>query len=116
MGAGHVGPGTGQPLVASPSLGRSPEGLRPRRQPRVPSSYIVLGIAAVLYLGPLLLDAPLTDPDEGRHAVISQEMIERGDLVVPRLFGQPFLDKPILFFWAQAASIRVLGAHTAAAR
>ena len=36
-------------------------------------------VAAVLYLAPLLLDAPLTDPDEGLHAVISQEMVERGD-------------------------------------
>ena len=70
----------------------------------------------VLYLGPLLLNAPLTDPDEGRHAVISQEMIERGDFVVPRLFGRPFLDKPILFFWSQAASMRLFGMSTAAAR
>jgi len=73
-------------------------------------------IAALLYLAPLLLDAPLTDPDEGLHAAISQEMIERGDLVVPRFLGRAFLDKPILFFWAQAASIRVLGMNTAAAR
>jgi len=43
-------------------------------------------------------------------------MIERGDLVVPRLFGSPFLDKPILFFWAQAASLRLFGMTTAAAR
>ena len=73
-------------------------------------------IAALLYLTPLLLDAPLTDPDEGRHAAISQEMIERGDFVVPRLFGSPFLDKPILFFWAQLASIKAFGMNTAAAR
>jgi 4-amino-4-deoxy-L-arabinose transferase-like glycosyltransferase len=73
-------------------------------------------IAALLYLTPLLLDAPLTDPDEGLHAVISQEMIERGDLVVPRSFGRPFLDKPILFFWAQALSMRLFGMTTAAAR
>jgi len=81
-----------------------------------PSPYFVPVIAAILYLTPLLLDAPLTDPDEGRHAVISQEMIERGDFVVPRLFGSPFLDKPILFFWAQAASLRLFGMSTAAAR
>jgi 4-amino-4-deoxy-L-arabinose transferase-like glycosyltransferase len=73
-------------------------------------------IAALLYLTPLLLDAPLTDPDEGRHAAISQEMIERGDFVVPRLFGSPFFDKPILFFWAQALSMRLFGMSTAAAR
>lgn len=70
----------------------------------------------VLYLGPLLLNAPLTDPDEGLHAAISQEMVERGDLVVPRFVGRAFFDKPILFFWAQAASMRLFGMSTAAAR
>ena len=73
-------------------------------------------VAALLYLAPLLLDAPLTDPDEGLHAAISQEMIERGDLVVPRFLGRAFLDKPILFFWAQAVSMRTFGMSTAAAR
>ena len=76
----------------------------------------IFAIAALLYLAPLLLDAPLTDPDEGLHAAISQEMVERGDLVAPRFLGRAFLDKPILFFWAQAASIRALGMNTAAAR
>ena len=77
---------------------------------------MVCVVAAVLYLCPLALNAPLTDPDEGLHAAISQEMVERGDLVAPRFLGRAFLDKPILFFWAQAASIRAFGMNTAAAR
>lgn len=77
---------------------------------------VVISIALVLYLAPLLLNAPLTDPDEGLHAAISQEMIERGDLIVPRFAGRAFFDKPILFFWAQAASMRLFGMSTAAAR
>jgi len=75
-----------------------------------------ISIAALLYLAPLLLNAPLTDPDEGLHAAISQEMVERGDLIVPRFVGRAFLDKPILFFWAQAASMRLFGMTTASAR
>ena len=63
-----------------------------------------------------MLNAPLTDPDEGLHAAISQEMVERGDLIVPRFLGHAFLDKPILFFWAQAASIAAFGMTTATAR
>ncbi|HEY3158300.1 MAG TPA: glycosyltransferase family 39 protein [Vicinamibacterales bacterium] len=77
---------------------------------------LFVAIAALLYLAPLALDAPLTDPDEGLHAAISQEMIERGDFVVPRFLGRAFLDKPPLFFWAQAASMRAFGMTTAAAR
>jgi 4-amino-4-deoxy-L-arabinose transferase len=73
-------------------------------------------ILALLYLAPLLLNAPLTDPDEGLHAAISQEMVETGDLIVPRFVGRAFLDKPVLFFWAQAASMRAFGMNTAAAR
>lgn len=82
----------------------------------MPSPYLVLAIAALLYLTPLLLDAPLTDPDEGLHAAISQEMLERGDFIVPRFVGRAFYDKPILFFWAQAASMRLFGMSTVAAR
>ena len=43
-------------------------------------------------------------------------MNARGDYIVPRFLGEPFLDKPILFFWAQAASMRLLGETEAAAR
>jgi 4-amino-4-deoxy-L-arabinose transferase-like glycosyltransferase len=68
-------------------------------------------LALVVYVYPLLLAAriPLTDPDEGLHASIAQEMVRRGDWVVPRLMGEPFLDKPILYFWAETASLRAFG-------
>jgi 4-amino-4-deoxy-L-arabinose transferase-like glycosyltransferase len=75
-------------------------------------------VAAVvlLYVVPIALAGPLLDPDEGLHAAIALEMVERGDWVVPRFLGQPFLDKPVLFFWAQAASLAVLGETEAAVR
>ena len=38
------------------------------------------------------------DPDEGIHATIAQEMVERGDYVIPRYLGVPFRDKPISLF------------------
>lgn len=63
----------------------------------------------MVYLAPLTLRLPLLDPDEGLHAAIAQEMVERGDWVTPRLLGQPFFDKPILFFWAQAAALSLGG-------
>lgn len=72
--------------------------------------------AGLLYAVPIALAGPLLDPDEGLHAAIALEMVERGDWVVPRFLGQPFLDKPILFFWAQAASLAVLGPTEAAVR
>jgi 4-amino-4-deoxy-L-arabinose transferase-like glycosyltransferase len=68
---------------------------------------VVLGLA--VFALPLALDVPLLDPDEGLHASIAREMVERGDALVPTFLGEPFLDKPILFFWAQALALRLLG-------
>lgn len=73
-------------------------------------------LAVALVAAPLAASAPLFDPDEGLHAAIAQEMVRRGDYVTPTFLGEPFLDKPILFFWAEAASLRLLGDHEAAIR
>lgn len=76
----------------------------------------MIGLAAILFGAPLLIDIPLLDPDEGLHAAIAQGMVESNDWVVPRMLGEPFLDKPILYFWLQALSIKVFGFHAAAVR
>src|SRR5215471_293838 len=73
-------------------------------------------VALALMIAPLVARAPLFDPDEGLHAAIAQEMVRTGDVVTPRFLGQPFLDKPILFFWAEALSLRAFGMNEAAVR
>jgi 4-amino-4-deoxy-L-arabinose transferase-like glycosyltransferase len=73
-------------------------------------------VALALVIVPLVASAPLFDPDEGLHAAIAQEMVQRGDYVTPRFLGEPFLDKPILFFWTEAASLRVFGDNETAVR
>jgi 4-amino-4-deoxy-L-arabinose transferase-like glycosyltransferase len=75
-----------------------------------------VAVALVVVIAPLLANAPLFDPDEGLHAAIAQEMAMRGDYVTPTFLGTPFLDKPILFFWAEALSLRAFGSHEAAVR
>ena len=64
---------------------------------------LAVALAAIVFVYPLLLASkiPLLDPDEGLHASIAQEMAQGGDWLVPRLMGKPFLDKPILYFWAK---------------
>jgi 4-amino-4-deoxy-L-arabinose transferase-like glycosyltransferase len=73
-------------------------------------------VALALVIAPLVANAPLFDPDEGLHAAIAQEMTRSGDYITPRFLGEPFLDKPILFFWAEALSLRVFGMNEAAVR
>ena len=73
-------------------------------------------LAAVMFVCPLAIDFPLLDPDEGLHASIAQEMIERDQWITPTFLGQPFLDKPIFYFWAQIVSLRLFGHCEAAVR
>ena len=77
---------------------------------------MVLAILLAAYLLPLVVPVPLMEDDEGLHAAIAIEMVERGDWTVPRLLGEPFLDKPILYFWMQAASLAAFGASEFAVR
>ena len=59
---------------------------------------------------------PLWDTDEGMHAATSKDMVVTGDYITPRLNGEVFYDKPVLFNWLTAASLRVLGFTEFAAR
>ena len=49
-------------------------------------------------------DAPLVGPDEPRYARVAVEMFRRGDWIVPTLQGQPWLEKPALYYWMAGAA------------
>ncbi|HEX4970415.1 MAG TPA: hypothetical protein VFV69_05120, partial [Steroidobacteraceae bacterium] len=42
-------------------------------------------------------------PDEPRFALVARDMVATGDWLLPRVGGQPYADKPPLFFWLVAA-------------
>lgn len=52
---------------------------------------------------------PLFDEDEGAYAQVTQEMLQSGDWVTPKLHGKPFFHKPPLMYWAMASSVSILG-------
>ncbi len=80
------------------------------------ATLLSLALGVLLFVWPLTLRFPLLDPDEGLHASIAQEMLERGEYITPTFLGQPFLDKPILFFWVQRGSLQLLGPTEAGVR
>jgi 4-amino-4-deoxy-L-arabinose transferase-like glycosyltransferase len=79
------------------------------------AAIVVLSLLSlVMFLGNL--SYPLIEPDESRYAQIALEMVQSGDYLVPRLSGEPYLDKPPLLYWATAAGFQLLGPSEAAAR
>ena len=59
---------------------------------------------------------PLIGLDEGLYAECSREMLESGNYVVPTHNGEPFLEKPPVCYWLQAASMRAFGVSSFSAR
>ena len=49
----------------------------------------------------------MVGPDEPRYAWIARAMAESGDWVTPRLYGQPWFEKPVLYYWAAAVGFRL---------
>ena len=70
-------------------------------------SLLLLAIASLL-VG-INSGYPFIEPDESRYAQISLEMQQTGDWLVPRLHGEPYLDKPPLLYWLIATSYSVFG-------
>lgn len=49
----------------------------------------------------------LVGPDEPRYVWIARAMATTGDWVTPRLYGQPWFEKPALYYWAAAIGFRM---------
>ncbi|MBI4459894.1 MAG: glycosyltransferase family 39 protein [Acidobacteria bacterium] len=57
----------------------------------------------------------LVGPDEPRYAGVAREMFRSGDYITPRLYGEPWFEKPPLYYWL-AALVFSLGSAEGAAR
>ena len=101
-----------------------PRRRRRRRRPshrRSSSRRHAFGILLIL-IGALIVyvigngRVPLWDRDEPRYAQTSRQMLRSGDWVVPRLLDEVRTAKPVLIYWCQASSMRLLGENEFAAR
>ncbi len=67
--------------------------------------WLAIPCLCVLYLW-RLDGMGLVGPDEPRYAAIGREMAQSGDWVTPRLWGEPWFEKPALLYWLTGVGFR----------
>src|SRR4029077_20015884 len=85
-------------MLDSSALNNSPKHHRENNVWLALSSAVAITVCLFGQLGAI----GLVGPDEPRYAWIARAMAETGDWVTPRLFGQPWFEKPVLYYWAAA--------------
>lgn len=76
---------------------------------------LLAGAALLLYwMGNWMI--PVTDPVESNYTLTAKEMLESGDFMSPRIFGNYWYDKPIFFYWELIAAFGLFGVNDFAAR
>lgn len=58
----------------------------------------------------------LVGPDEPRYAAIARAMSDTHDWITPRLWGTPWFEKPVLYYWTAGIAMRLFGVSEFAAR
>ena len=86
----------------------SPRAERARRSTNVLA--LVAFCAFLFFAGVQIVG--LIGPDEPRYAQVAREMLERHDWVTPTLWGQPWLEKPPLFYWGAMLAYKATGEVT----
>lgn len=81
-----------------------------------PSAWLVVAVAAVIYLLALPSPPSLMDDMDAVQAQIARNMLETGDWVTPQLNGIKYLEKPPLKYWMIAAGYLLFGVHDWVAR
>ncbi len=78
--------------------------------------YVRIAGLALLFFVPFLGGVHLFDWDEINFAEAAREMLVTGDYFRPQIDFEPFWEKPPLFLWFQAASMKIFGIGEFAAR
>jgi 4-amino-4-deoxy-L-arabinose transferase-like glycosyltransferase len=88
----------------------------PSRASSVPARVAILLALTVplIFIG--LGSIALLEPDEPYYAVPAREMLRTGSWQVPIFHGEPWFDKPILFYWMILGAYRLFGVSELSAR
>jgi 4-amino-4-deoxy-L-arabinose transferase-like glycosyltransferase len=68
----------------------------------------ILALGAAFF-GAFLGSYHFITPDEGRYPEVAREMLMSRHFITPHLNGIAFLDKPILYYWLEAAMMHLFG-------
>ncbi len=79
------------------------------------AALLVLALVYVCFFSRLAA-LGLIGPDEPRYAWVARAMVQTHDWITPRLYGQPWFEKPVLYYWAAATAFHALGVNEWAAR
>lgn len=69
----------------------------------------LLWLAALATLVAALSPRDLWAPDEPRYGLVARTMADTGEVLVPRLNGQVYAEKPPFLFWTMAGVAKVVG-------
>jgi 4-amino-4-deoxy-L-arabinose transferase-like glycosyltransferase len=75
--------------------------------PITPGKAVLLGLLCLIWLGTGLVGHDQWKPDEAYSFGLIYSILQGGHWVVPNLVGDPYLDKPPLFYWTAAASAKL---------
>jgi 4-amino-4-deoxy-L-arabinose transferase-like glycosyltransferase len=75
--------------------------------PITPTKALMLGLLCLIWLGAGLVGHDPWKSDDAYSFGIIYSMLQSGDWLVPALAGEPFMDKPPLYYWTGAASARL---------
>ena len=70
--------------------------------PITPAKAVFLGLLCLVWLGTGLVGHDPWKPDEAYSFGLIYSMLQSGDWLVPMLAGEPYMDKPPLFYWTAA--------------
>jgi len=85
------------------------------RKPALVEMLTVAGFCAFLFFFGLG-SFGLVGPDEPRYAQVAREMLARHEFTTPILYGQPWLEKPVLYYWRAMLAFELFGVRDWAAR
>lgn len=73
---------------------------------------LLIGGYFLLFIG----NMPLHNPDEARYSLISYQLFQTNEYLVPKINAVAFLDKPPLFYYSQMLTLKLFGNSETALR